>query len=330
MVIRVGVIGSGVGNRLHIPALRQLQDVIVQKMQLSHLSPEAPSPRLAQTGYLPLDLVVIATPPHVHLPCLRAAVDLAELMLCEKPAGIDDMALRQFLADESNPGAVVNYQLRFHPIIRKLRGLIGPETLQVHIRYKSDAGLHPAPDWYRYESMGGGPLIAVGSHLIDLTHFFGLRYSRLRATRREPTDGALMIDGVCQNGLHITVSIDVKAPKAEFTATVVTKSATLVGDVLGNEISYIAKSHPLKDCKSGQRTLTSSATDGPWRRGQDRLYRSLITSGHPSGSMVVVEDNMATLTDALMVHEVMATARQSMLTKGAELAVIYAPLASSA
>jgi predicted dehydrogenase len=320
-----GVIGSGVGKRLHVPALDNVKDVVVRPIHLSHLGSNKSWSSAELDRYLPLDLVVIATPTYAHLSYLRALSDHCKFILCEKPVGVTQIELSQFLETcDPHCHMIVNYQLRFHTITLRIRDLIGERTSKVHIIYKSDAGFYDGPEWYKNEDIGGGALLAVGSHLIDLVHFTGLKYSSLKAAARMSVGEGLVIEGFDQTGLQVIIDIDVKAEIAEFTVRIFNQHDVVVGDFIGNQVLADRMSYPLQNHQTGHRTLSSSAPDGPWRYGQDRLYLSMVSKDSTSESPNL-RASPAQLVDALSVHKVISAVRRSILNSSETLAVNYAP-----
>jgi predicted dehydrogenase len=323
MIIHAGIVGSGVGQRLHSPVLHEFRNITVHQINLPHRRSGSPCLDHDLSLYLPLDLVVIATPPTMHLPYVLEFANHVGFILCEKPVGTTKAGIQELLKSLKAPRNMrVNYQLRFHPLVPRIRRLLSPTTKSIELTYKSDAGLRPGPKWYRDEAMGGGPLNAVGSHLIDLVHFLGYRYHKLQANREKVVNGQLTIEGYSATGVRITTNIDTAARTAEFTMRVAERSTVAVADIIGNEICDVRRNYPAQDFRNRRSTLSSSTHDGPWRRAQKQLYGTLLTSEESNGRLVASSDT-ASLADALMVQTVIAAARLSIMRDGAELDVIY-------
>jgi predicted dehydrogenase len=119
------------------------------------------------------DLVVIATPPAIHAPIVRAALAAGAHVLCEKPLTIDSDEADSLAAaaDASSRICAVNLQLRFSPARQEMRRLVRDGTVGRLIALRAvlaSPGYHEiAPPWYRDLARGGGVLMELGTHVID-------------------------------------------------------------------------------------------------------------------------------------------------------------------
>lgn len=123
---------------------------------------------------VPLDCVFIATPNVYHAPAaidaMRAGLDVC----CEKPMADTLAAARKILAVSRETGRLfmVAQNQRFRADTQWLKGrledgLVG-EVYAVHTRWIRRRSL-TGDKWFRYKSMsGGGPLIDLGVHVMDL------------------------------------------------------------------------------------------------------------------------------------------------------------------
>lgn len=111
----------------------------------------------AQCGQL--DAAIIATPAETHLGLLRECIAWGLPVLVEKPLGrVEDLeALRALRPIKP---AMVGYQLRFHPEIRRIQPLLSPAAAGV-LRCADDARTWPG-------SAGRGEFLLEFSHEIDL------------------------------------------------------------------------------------------------------------------------------------------------------------------
>lgn len=192
--LRVGVIGTGFGASVHVPALRRVPGVEVRALcgtQRDKLREAAASLAIPRTftDYRELldsgevDAVTIATPPHLHHPMTLAACEAGIHVLCEKPIGRNVAEARDMLRMAREAGichAIAHHQ-RYDPARERMQQLIAEGFIgtlhAVSVTVYRAALADPArraPDWMIDASRGGGILATVGSHYIDaLRWWFG-------------------------------------------------------------------------------------------------------------------------------------------------------------
>tara|TARA_Y100000589_G_scaffold314849_1_gene337708 strand:+ start:3153 stop:4226 length:1074 start_codon:yes stop_codon:yes gene_type:complete len=118
-----------------------------------------------------VDLMVIASPNHLHMEHTLAALRAGKHVLCEKPMAIDvaDADAMIDTADAMGRHLWVFHNRRFEPHFRKLQQIIASGDLGdiVHVR----TAVHNFTrrwDWQTLRQYGGGMLSNIGSHLLDL------------------------------------------------------------------------------------------------------------------------------------------------------------------
>lgn len=99
--------------------------------------------------------------------------------LVEKPGGINAAAMKELLRYEGKNSAIVRvgYNLRYHPAIRQAKQIVDSGALGplMHIRAHYGHGGRPGMgrEWRCDPAKsGGGVLMDMGSHLIDLSQWF--------------------------------------------------------------------------------------------------------------------------------------------------------------
>lgn len=123
---------------------------------------------------VPMDCVFIATPNVYHAPAaidaMRAGLDVC----CEKPMADNVAAARKILATSRETGRLfmVAQNQRFRADTQWLKGRIEAGLLgkvyAVHTRWVRRKSL-TGDRWFRYKAIsGGGPLIDLGVHVMDL------------------------------------------------------------------------------------------------------------------------------------------------------------------
>ena len=122
-----------------------------------------------------VDLVSIVTPPSTHMEITLAALDERKAVLCEKPMALNAAEAARMVEKANSTGvlALIDHELRFLNSRRVMRGMLQTGAIGSvrHCNYvfRSDyRGIADrAWDWWSDETMGGGALGAIGSHVVD-------------------------------------------------------------------------------------------------------------------------------------------------------------------
>lgn len=183
---RVGVIGMGFGQRVHVPAFTAHDrfKVVAVAGQRPH-SGDRVAERIGAksfdrwqdlVGAEDLDLISVATAPYLHAPVALAALDQGRAILLEKPTALDAREAGAILETARSRGLVgaVSHEFRFRPAHLAVRdrlreGAIG-RIVAVHATVESpglDALAKRPVGWLARWETGGGYLGAVGSHEVD-------------------------------------------------------------------------------------------------------------------------------------------------------------------
>lgn len=194
MTLRVGIIGTGYGARVHAPILQKHPDY--QLAALASLRPGRARQAVealadvkpyddwtAMIREAGLDLVVIAANPAEHAAMTLAALSANLHVLCEKPPALhlgEALAMRDAAAI-SGRVAAMNFEWRYLPERTTIARVLAEGSLGAifHVRWSEAATMWPKirdqqHKWFWSEPHGGGFFGAVGSHMIDaLRHWFG-------------------------------------------------------------------------------------------------------------------------------------------------------------
>ncbi|MDB4992175.1 MAG: gfo/Idh/MocA family oxidoreductase [Parcubacteria group bacterium] len=194
--------------------------------------------------------IVICTPNHLHLQAAMKAAEAGLHTLIEKPVhleqeGID--ALAQLVAEKKST-VLVGYNLRFHPLLERVKSMVDSKELGSVLSASVDVGeniedWHPWED-YRdtyapYEVSGGGSLLCF-SHDIDYLFWLlgspdavfagGGKVTPLEGTAEDLVQGLWKY----QNGVTAILHIDYwQRPKVRTLKIVGTKK-TIVWDAYTN------------------------------------------------------------------------------------------------
>jgi predicted dehydrogenase len=187
--LRVGVIGTGFGSTVQIPAFQahpRAEVVAVASGQPDRARAVAQSfgvPHAFATYHelaaADLDLVSITAPPSLHHPMTLAAVAAKRHVLCEKPMALSTAEAAEMLdvAERARVVHVIDHELRFNPNRRKVRALIAdgfvgqPRHALLTLVGPGRADPSRPWTWWADAAQGGGLLGAVGSHQIDLLRY---------------------------------------------------------------------------------------------------------------------------------------------------------------
>jgi predicted dehydrogenase len=188
--LRVGVIGTGFGSLVQIPAFRAHP-----RVELVAVASGTPGKagQIAKAMGIPhafddwtklvsadLDLVSITTPPVLHQAMATAALKAGRHVLCEKPMAMSTAEAGEMLAraEQARRIHVIDHELRFNPNRRKVKRLIEEGFIGVprHILLTAvNASRHDPTKpwgWWFDAARGGGLLGALGSHQVDLLRYW--------------------------------------------------------------------------------------------------------------------------------------------------------------
>ena len=194
---RVGIIGTGWGARVQVPAFREAG---LEVVAISGHNAERTRRVAGDLGIEPfddwralidanIDLVTIVTPPSEHLTMARAGLDAGKHVLCEKPTALNVVEAEQLVAAaHKHPDrfALIDHELRFLPSLRAARERMGElgGIRYAEVRYASPSrgDRSRAWNWWSDAGQGGGIWGAVGSHFVDTLRFLGMEIEAVQAT----------------------------------------------------------------------------------------------------------------------------------------------------
>lgn len=188
-LIKVGIIGcGGIANGKHMPSLAKVEDC--EMVAFCDIIPERAEKAAVKYGvegakvytdYKELlkdetiDVVHVCTPNRSHSFITVDALEAGKHVMCEKPMAINSVEAKKMLdaAERCGKLLTIGYQSRFRPDSRYLKaeaedGVFGD------IYYAKATALRrrAVPTWGVFlneEEQGGGPLIDIGTHALDLT-----------------------------------------------------------------------------------------------------------------------------------------------------------------
>jgi len=126
-----------------------------------------------------IDIVVVASPPHVHKDHAVAAVQAGKHLVLEKPMAIsleNCRAIRDAVA-KAGVKSVVSFVLRWNPLYEIIKALIADNAIGNVFLGEVDY-FHGVGPWYKLYSwnvkkeIGGSSLLAAGCHAMDGLRWF--------------------------------------------------------------------------------------------------------------------------------------------------------------
>ncbi len=183
--VRVGLIGVGsIAQVAHIPSLKALgvpivavADVVEERAKQvaeQHGIPHAYGDYRQLLKRDDVDAVVVSTPTSTHYPIVTAALKAGKHVLCEKPPAMNEKEAERMaeLAEQQKLVLMYALHMRYRRDSQALKKLIEQGEFgevyygrALYIRRRGAPG-----GWFaRKELSGGGPLLDIGVHVIDLT-----------------------------------------------------------------------------------------------------------------------------------------------------------------
>ncbi|TCP25590.1 putative dehydrogenase [Scopulibacillus darangshiensis] len=187
--LRIAIIGcGGIANGKHMPSLSKIDqvemsafcDIVLEKAKLAAQDYGIENAKVYE-DYNELlqdpsiDVVHVCTPNSSHADISVAALDAGKHVMCEKPmAKTSEEALRMVeAAKHSGKKLTIGYNNRFRPDSQYLHKVADKGDLGEIYYAKAHAIRRRAvPTWGVFldeEKQGGGPLIDIGTHALDLT-----------------------------------------------------------------------------------------------------------------------------------------------------------------
>lgn len=186
--LRVGIVGcGGIANGKHLPAMKRngnfefvaFCDLIEERAQKAKEEYGTEESRV-YTDYNELlkediEAVYVLTPNSVHAPVSIAAMEAGKNVMCEKPMAKTYAEAKAMVEVAERTGKIltIGYQNRYRADSAYLKSACAEGELGEIYYAKAHAVRRRAvPTWGVFldaEKQGGGPLIDIGTHALDLT-----------------------------------------------------------------------------------------------------------------------------------------------------------------
>lgn len=185
--IQLGIIGAGNIGNVHIEAFKQLPGVHIiavtdvylpiaaqraAENQIDKVYPDAQ--RLLEDPQI--DAVVIAVSNEWHAPLAVQALEAGKHVLLEKPMALNVESAKPIVDAERKSGKIVMipHQMRWESISMQVKEQVDKGALGSIYHAKANwtrrKGIPGWGTWFtQMDKSGGGPLIDIGVHMLDLT-----------------------------------------------------------------------------------------------------------------------------------------------------------------
>ncbi len=188
--LRIGIIGcGGIAHKKHMPALSRLKELCEMTAFCDVLGERAAEAAKqygsggakVYTDYRELlkdgtvDVVHVLTPNVSHCPITVAAFAAGKHVMCEKPMAHTTKDAEKMLDAWRKSGKkfTVGYQNRFRPEVQMLKKCCEAGELgRIYFAKAHAVRRRAVPTWGVFPNkslQGGGPLIDIGTHALDLT-----------------------------------------------------------------------------------------------------------------------------------------------------------------
>ena len=188
--LRVGIIGcGGIANQKHMPALKENSD-LCEMVYFCDLIPERAEKAAKEYGAegagrctdyhelladKSIDVVHVLTPNVSHAEITVSAFEAGKHVMCEKPMAATTADAEMMMAAWKKSGCkfTIGYQNRFRPEVSSLHSSCEQGELgEIYFAKAHAVRRRAVPTWGVFPNkalQGGGPLIDIGTHALDMT-----------------------------------------------------------------------------------------------------------------------------------------------------------------
>lgn len=188
--LNVGIIGcGGIANQKHLPSLKELPELcdlvgfcdILEDRAVKAAKEYGAEGAKVYTDYHELlkdesiDVVHVLTPNVAHAPITIAAFEAGKNVMCEKPMAHNSQAAQLMIEawKKSEKKLTIGYQNRFKPEVKALhKACENGELGDIYLGKAHAIRRRAVPTWGVFQDkakQGGGPLIDIGTHALDMT-----------------------------------------------------------------------------------------------------------------------------------------------------------------
>jgi len=266
LTVKWGVTGAGgIADKRIIPAIREAKNSEIASLMVRNLGrAKKLANKHGAKGYYDnvpdllkdeqIDAVYIATPVYLHCEQTIQAAEHGKHVLCEKPMAMTVEECKRMISacKKNRVKLMIGFMMRFHSYHQKIKQLIDERVLGriIQIRAQLHLWYPDAPGSWRQDPKlgGGGSLMDLGAHCLDLLRFFLGESTRVMA----------MVD---------TVAFDYPV---EDTATVILKFENRAQGII-DACFNIPHRENLLEVYGTKGTILASRTIGPFEDPKTKL-----------------------------------------------------------
>lgn len=187
--LRVGIVGSGFGGKVHAPAFKvhprfelvaiaspSSAEDVARERKIPHAFPSVE----AMLAGVELDVVSVASPPFDHRRSVLAALAAGKHVLCEKPFGLNVAEAEEMVAaaERASTANAMAFEFRYVPTVRAILEIIENRHVgalrEIEVARMSrellERDTSRGPGWWFSREKGGGVANAVMPHFFDLAN----------------------------------------------------------------------------------------------------------------------------------------------------------------
>ena len=185
--LRIGLIGCGrIAQAVHVPILQSLHGAQLVAIAEADVGNRTIASRLAPGCTVfgdfheliddrAIDAVVICLPPALHASSAVAAFEAGLHVYVEKPLAPSMPEAAAMIAAWRTAGTVgmMGFNFRFHPQAQTLRAQLQRNAIGKVLAVRGSFTILPneLPEWKQRRSSGGGVLLDLASHHVDLVRY---------------------------------------------------------------------------------------------------------------------------------------------------------------
>ena len=233
-----------------------------------------------------IKFICIETPPNTHLDLIKKFYK-KKIIFCEKPLVHNRKALNKIknLFKSKNCNIIVNHQLRFHPKLILFKKMI--KSLEkingISVEYYSN-NFKEKKNWWLDQNKGGGHLLAIGPHLIDLISFFGRKITKCKVQKNfskkfnKKIDTSFKIDGYLSNLIPFEIKSSCICKLKQTRLNIVVKHNG--GTLIFNNFKNIKLNNKLiKNKLFTKKLVKDKFFVNEWRIAQYFFYKNYLSKG---------------------------------------------------
>ncbi|KGL37385.1 gfo/Idh/MocA family oxidoreductase [Listeria sp. SHR_NRA_18] len=189
MTLKIGIIGcGGIANGKHMPSLASVAeaemvafcDIVVERAEKAKVDFGTPNASVYKDykellADKTIDVIHVCTPNISHAEISIAAMEAGKHVMCEKPMAKSTAEAQAMIDASAKTGKklTIGYQNRFRKDSQFLHEVCANNELgEIYYAKAKAIRRRAVPTWGVFldeEAQGGGPLIDIGTHALDLT-----------------------------------------------------------------------------------------------------------------------------------------------------------------